>query len=89
MKFTHFSIALVLLFMLATPTFAAKKSNVLLEDDFERVESNPEKEEVGNGWGTNSRTRAKGTKQVDLADGAMHITRAAVADHGVSVHHDV
>jgi hypothetical protein len=89
MKFTHFSIALVLLFMLATPTFAAKKSKVLLEDDFERVESNPEKEEVGNGWGTNSRTRAKGTKQVDLADGAMHITRAAVADHGVSVHHDV
>ncbi|MCA9051703.1 MAG: hypothetical protein KDA89_23355, partial [Planctomycetaceae bacterium] len=34
-------------------------------------------------------SRAQGVKQVDLVDGAMHITMAAVADHGVSVHHDV
>lgn len=68
---------------------AAPKGKLLLSDDFERSEKNEAKEEVGNGWGTNSRTRAKGQKQVDLKDGAMHITRAAVADHGVSVTHEV
>lgn len=62
---------------------------LLLKDDFEREETNPGKEEVGNGWTTNSRSRAKGEKQVDLDEGAMHITRAAVADHGVSVVHDL
>ena len=62
---------------------------LILQDAFDREESDPAKEEVGNGWSTNSKTRAKGEKQVDLADGAMHITRAAVADHGVSVVHDL
>ena len=62
---------------------------ILLEDSFDREEAEPGKEQVGNGWGTNSRTRARGTKQVDLADGAMHVTKADVADHGVSVFHDV
>jgi len=62
---------------------------LLLSDDFEREEKDPAKEQVGNGWGTNSRTRAKGQKQVDLAGGAMRVTRAKVADHGVSVFHEV
>ena len=62
---------------------------VILEDDFNREEKDPSKEQVGNDWKTNSRSRAKGVKQVDLVDGAMHITRAAVADHGVSVVHEV
>ena len=62
---------------------------VILEDDFNREEKDPKLEQVGNGWGTNSKTRAKGVKQVDLVDGAMHIVRAEVADHGVSVTHEV
>lgn len=66
-----------------------KASRVLLQDDFNREESDPAKEEIGNGWGTNSKSRAQGVKQVDMVDGAMHITMAAVADHGVSVHHEV
>lgn len=70
-------------------TAAGASARILLEDDFDRKESDPAKEEVGNGWGTNSKSRAKGVKQVDLVDGAMHITMAAVADHGVSVHHEV
>ena len=65
------------------------QGTLLLEDNFDRDESDPTKEEIGNGWGTNSRTRAKGEKQVDLDGGAMHITKAAVADHGVSVFHEV
>jgi len=62
---------------------------VLLEDQFNREESDAAKEEVGGEWETNSKSRAKGVKQVDLVDGAMHITRAEVADHGVSVRHPV
>lgn len=61
---------------------------VILDDDFNREETDPKLEQVGNDWGTNSRSRAKGVKQVDLVDGAMHMTRAEVADHGVSVTHE-
>ncbi|MDC0302816.1 LamG domain-containing protein [bacterium] len=39
------------------------------------------------GWSSNSKKRAKGNKQVDLKDGAMHITFHPVADHAVSVVH--
>ncbi|TWU56209.1 family 16 glycoside hydrolase [Rubripirellula reticaptiva] len=65
------------------------ESKVLFSDDFERTESKPELEEVGNGWGTNSKSRAKGNKQVDLVDGAIFIVKHAEADHGVSVTQDV
>ena len=75
--------------LLTTATMAdSPKGTVVLDDDFQRSEKDPEKEQVGNGWGTNSAKRAKGVKQVDLVDGAMHITRAKVADHGVSVTHE-
>ena len=74
---------------LASTLANTPKGTVLLDDDFERSEKDPGKEQVGKGWGTNSAKRAKGVKQVDLVDGAMHITRAKVADHGVSVTHEV
>jgi len=61
----------------------------LLKDAFERSEADDKLEQVGNGWGTNSQKRAKGVKQANLKDGALHIKRAAVADHGVSVTHEV
>lgn len=60
----------------------------VLADDFQRDEATPGKEGIGNGWSTNSKSRAQGNQQVDLVDGAMHIYRHAVADHGVSVVHD-
>ncbi|TWT93914.1 family 16 glycoside hydrolase [Stieleria varia] len=62
---------------------------LLLSDSFDREEADPAMEQIGNDWGTNSKSRAKGNKQVDLVDGAMHITRHPVADHGVSVTHEV
>ena len=61
---------------------------ILIDDHFNRQEENDAFEQIGNGWGTNSKKRAKGVKQVDLVDGAMRITRAEVADHGVSVFHE-
>ncbi|WP_146514429.1 family 16 glycoside hydrolase [Rubripirellula amarantea] len=69
--------------------WADAQGTVLLQDDFNREESNPEKEDVGGGWTTNSKARAKGNKQVDLVDGAVHITMHEDADHGVSLVHDV
>lgn len=62
---------------------------VIFEDNFERTEADPSKEQPGNGWTTNSKSRARGVKQVDLDDGVMKVTRAAVADHGVSVVQDL
>lgn len=70
-------------------TWADESTTVILQDDFNRDEENPELEQVGNGWGTNSRSRAQGVKQVDLRDGALFIKMADVADHGVSVTHDL
>jgi hypothetical protein len=62
---------------------------LLFEDDFERVEADDTKEQIGKGWETNSGKRAKGNKQVDLKDGALWISRHPVADHGVSIVKDV
>ena len=75
---------LAALLLLTLPTDPA----VLIDDAFERAEQDDSKEQVGGGWGTNSKSRAQGMKQVDLDDGALHITRHEVADHGVSVVHE-
>ncbi len=58
---------------------------LLFQDDFQRNESQDTKDELGNGWNTNSKSRAKGNKQVDLRDGAMYIFIHSEADHAVSV----
>ena len=67
--------------------FADESGKLIFKDDFERNESQEVTDEVGNGWGTNSKSRAGGNKQVDLKDGAMHIFIHETADHGVSVTH--
>lgn len=68
--------------------FVRENGTALFQDDFNRRESTPDKEEIGNGWTTNRARRAKGTKQVSLEEGALHVTKAAVADHGVAIFHD-
>ena len=52
---------------------AGEATKLLFEDDFQRSESQEDREELGNGWGTNSKKRAGGNKQVDLRDGALFI----------------
>lgn len=73
--------------LLASTSFAAEPGELIFQDDFERSESQELKDEPGNGWGTNSKSRAKGNKQVDLKDGAIRIFIHAEADHAVSVTH--
>lgn len=80
---------LLLALPLTAPGVLDQTASVLLKDDFNRSEKDPDKEQVGNGWTTNSKSRAQGVKQVDLADNALKITKAAVADHGVSVVHEM
>jgi hypothetical protein len=58
---------------------------LIFQDDFERKESQEKTDEPGNGWSTNSKSRAKGNKQVDLRNGAMYIFIHPEADHAVSV----
>lgn len=79
--------ACALVLCLTVPVFAEDRGKLIFEDDFERNESQETKDEIGKGWGTNSRTRAAGNKQVDLKNGAMYIYIHKVADHAVSVTH--
>jgi len=60
---------------------------LIFQDDFARNESQEKTDEPGNGWTTNSKSRAKGNKQVDLRDGALYIYLHKDADHAVSVVH--
>ena len=78
----------VLLFVLCGHLQAAEPT-LLFTDDFARDEKTPGKEDIGNGWTSNSGWRAKGHQQVDLIDGVMHITKHAEADHGVAIFHNV
>jgi hypothetical protein len=65
-----------------------KLGSLVFEDQFERSESTEDKEEPGNGWITNSQSRAKGNKQIDLKNGAMHISTHPEADHAAVAKHD-
>jgi hypothetical protein len=67
--------------------FAADLGLVIFQDDFNRNEAQETTDDPGNGWGTSSKSRAKGDKQVDLKDGALRIYISARADHAVSVTH--
>lgn len=66
---------------------AEDRGKLVFEDTFDRNEAQEATEDIGNGWSTNSKNRAGGNKQVDLKDGALHITMHATADHAVSVGH--
>ena len=83
----QFLSACALVLCLTVPVFAEDRGKLIFEDDFERNESQDIKDEIGKGWGTNSRTRAAGNKQVDLKNGAMYIYIHTAADHAVSVTH--
>jgi len=86
MKIRMFALSLSLCFTAAVA--ADDRGKLIFEDNFERNESQEEKEELSNGWGSNSKSRAKGNKQVDLKEGAMFIKTHAEADHAASVTHE-
>ena len=69
-------------------TSSAFADELLFEDNFNRKEADDSKEQVGDGWWTNSKRRAKGIKQIDLKNKALTITTAKEADHAAVVKHD-
>ena len=73
-------------FLLATLSLHAADPRVagtlLFQDDFNRSDGGTDKEDIGGGWTSNRGWRAKGHKQVTVADGAMSVTKHAEADHG-------
>ncbi len=89
MKTTFFATCVLTIssVLLTSGAMAEEPGKLIFSDDFERNESQEVKDEVGNGWKTNSASRAGGNKQVDLKDGAMRIYIHETADHGVSVTH--
>lgn len=60
---------------------------VLFEDDFDRDDAD-DVDDLGEHWGTNSASRAKGDKQTDLVDGELVMTISPQADHAISVVHN-
>ena len=80
--------AAVIFLCVASTAIAEEKRTLIFADDFNRDESDEAKEEIGNGWSSNSAWRAGGNKQVDLRDGTLHIDMHPTADHAVSVRHD-
>jgi len=70
-----------------TSLFAADLGKLIFEDGFNRKETQSATDDPGNGWGTNSKARAKGDKQVDVKDSVMRIHISPQADHAVSVTH--
>ncbi|MCM8542015.1 MAG: hypothetical protein NE328_17230 [Lentisphaeraceae bacterium] len=80
---------ITLLLLFSVNSFAVDYGKLIFQDDFERSESDDSKEEPGNGWVTNSKSRAKGNKQVDLRDGAMYIYTHAEADHAAVAKHPI
>lgn len=71
----------------AVAASSADLGELIFSDDFNRDEPQEQTDDPGNGWGTNSKSRAQGDKQVDLKDGAMRIRISPRANHAVSVTH--
>jgi hypothetical protein len=79
---------LLLILCVVMPLTAEENLGTLVfSDDFERSEKQELKDEPGNGWNTSSSWSAKGNKEVDLIDGALHIYIHPEAIHAVDVGH--
>ena len=78
----------IIVLAISSAAVADERGTLIFEDNFERNESQETTDEIGKGWGSNSKTRAAGNKQVDLKDGAMYIKLHPAADHAVSVTHE-
>jgi uncharacterized protein (DUF952 family) len=79
----------IFIFLLLSMALSANEDfgQLVFQDDFERSESQEEKDEPGNDWTTSSDKTAYGEKQVDLRDGYMHIYTHEKAWHATSVRH--
>lgn len=61
---------------------------LIFSDDFNREEVSSEREEVGNGWTTNTQRRAPGKRQALLREGAVQLATDQSAKHAVVLFHE-
>ncbi|GAA3615021.1 hypothetical protein Q4Q39_02250 [Flavivirga amylovorans] len=64
-----------------------EKGTLIFYDDFNRTESVPDKEDLGNDWVTNTSRISKDVIQCDLIDNIVVISMSDKAKHGVSMRH--
>ncbi|MGY6648521.1 family 16 glycoside hydrolase [Wenyingzhuangia sp. IMCC45574] len=62
-------------------------AKLVFQDDFNRDEEDNRKEQLGNGWKTNSKNRANGNKQADLRNHVLYVEMWKDATHGTSILH--
>ena len=70
-------------------TTAASGNEILFQDNFDRKEANPKKQDIGNGWSSNTSLRSKNKKALGISDGAMHIKVPKGLDHSIIARHNV
>lgn len=63
-------------------------TELLFQDNFNRMDPSIDSDELGREWVTNSAHRANGQKQAFLKNHTLHIVMAEGANHSVSVRHD-
>jgi hypothetical protein len=80
-------ISVAALLCLTTALHAESEGRLIFSDQFNRDEATPDKEDIGNGWTTNSAWRAPGKKQVDLKNGALHGGTHPEAGHALVLFH--
>lgn len=80
-------LSIVLLLCFTCILRAESEGQLIFSDDFNREEASENKEDLGNGWTTNSAWRAPGKKQVDLKDGVLHGGTHPDAGHALVLFH--
>ncbi len=80
-------LAVIALLCFTNVLYAETDGQLLFTDDFSRDEATPDKEDIGNGWTTNSAWRAPGKKQVDLKNGVLHGGTDPEAGHALVLFH--
>jgi hypothetical protein len=81
------SILSAALFWVSIGTLHAEPT-LIFSDHFNREEVSSEREEVGNGWTTNTQRRAPRKPQAVLQEGALQLATHPAAKHAVVVFHE-
>lgn len=78
---------LLLLAAFALRLHAETTATLIFSDDFARDEATLDRDDIGNGWTTNSAWRAPGKKQADLKDGVLVVGTDPSAGHALVLFH--
>jgi hypothetical protein len=86
MRLLH-STTLLSLSLLVT-SLTGLNAKLVFEESFDRPDGSKTEDAIGNGWTTNSKSRAMGDKQAFLENGTLTVHISERANHAVSIKHD-